>query len=37
VAVGSDLPQLAGETALDPEQREALARDLAGDAPARVG
>jgi Protein of unknown function (DUF3501) len=37
VAVGSDLPQLAGETVLDPEQREALARDLAGDAPARVG
>ncbi len=30
VAVGSDLPALAGETALAPEQREALAADLAG-------
>ncbi len=32
VAVGSDLPQLHGETALDAEQRAALASDLAGDA-----
>jgi uncharacterized protein DUF3501 len=36
VAIGSDLPGLTARTALDPEQREALARDLAGDAP-RVG
>jgi hypothetical protein len=34
VAIGSDLPQLAAETALDAEQREALARDLASDAAA---
>ncbi len=32
VAVGSDLPELTAETALDPEQREALAADLASDA-----
>jgi hypothetical protein len=32
VAVGSDLPQLHGETALDAEQRAALAADLASDA-----
>ncbi len=32
VAVGSDLPQLPGETALDAEQRAALAADLASDA-----
>jgi hypothetical protein len=32
VAVGSDLPALDAETALDAEQREALAADLAGDA-----
>lgn len=31
VAVGSDLPQLQGETALDAEQRAALAADLASD------
>jgi hypothetical protein len=31
VAAGTDLPQLAGETALAPEQREALAADLASD------
>jgi hypothetical protein len=37
VAVGSDLPQLASETVLDPEQREALAHDLSSDAAARVG
>lgn len=37
VAVGSALPALVAETALDPEQREALARDLAADAPARAG
>jgi hypothetical protein len=33
VAVGSDLPALEAETTLDPEQRDALARDLAGDTP----
>ncbi len=32
VAAGSDLPQLPGETALTPEQRAALAADLASDA-----
>ena len=32
VAVGSALPALTSETALDPEQREALAADLASDA-----
>jgi hypothetical protein len=32
VAIGSDLPQLAGETALTPEQRAALEQDLASDA-----
>jgi hypothetical protein len=32
VAVGSDLPALAAETPLDPEQRAALAADLASDA-----
>jgi hypothetical protein len=32
VAVGSDLPQLEGETVLDAEQRAALAADLASDA-----
>ncbi len=32
VAVGSELPALAAETALDAEQRAALAADLAGDA-----
>lgn len=32
VAVGSDLPQLQAETALDAEQRAALAADLASDA-----
>jgi hypothetical protein len=32
VAVGSDLPQLSGRTALAPEQRAALAADLASDA-----
>jgi hypothetical protein len=32
VAIGSDLPALAAETALDPEQRAALAADLASDA-----
>lgn len=32
VAVGSDLPQLQEETALDAEQRAALAADLASDA-----
>ncbi len=32
VAVGSDLPALAAETALDAEQRAALAADLASDA-----
>ncbi len=32
VAVGSDLPALTVETALDPEQRKALAEDLASDA-----
>ncbi len=31
VAVGSDLPQLEGETALDAEQRAALRADLASD------
>lgn len=31
VAIGSDLPQLAAETVLDPEQRSTLERDLAGD------
>jgi len=31
-AVGSDLPQLAVEATLDPEQRDALAADLASDA-----
>jgi hypothetical protein len=31
VAVGSDLPQLPGRTALSPEQRAALAADLASD------
>jgi hypothetical protein len=31
VAVGSDHPQLEGETALDAEQRAALAADLASD------
>jgi Protein of unknown function (DUF3501) len=31
VAVGSDHPQLEGETALDAEQRTALAADLASD------
>jgi len=31
-AVGSDLPALAAETALDAEQRRALADDLASDA-----
>jgi hypothetical protein len=32
VAVGSDLPALTAETALDGEQREALRQDLASDA-----
>jgi hypothetical protein len=32
VAVGSDLPQLRAETRLSPEQRAALAADLASDA-----
>jgi hypothetical protein len=32
VAVGADLPELTVETALDAEQRAALAADLAGDA-----
>ena len=32
VAIGSDLPQLTGETPLTPEQRAALAADLASDA-----
>jgi len=32
VAVGSDLPGLTAETALSPEQRAALAADLANDA-----
>jgi hypothetical protein len=32
VAVGSDLPQLAARTELAPEQRAALAADLASDA-----
>lgn len=32
VAVGTDLPALPGETALDEEQRAALAADLSGDA-----
>jgi hypothetical protein len=32
VAVGSDLPQLAVESALDADQRAALAADLASDA-----
>ena len=32
VAVGSDLSALAAETALEPEQRAALAADLAADA-----
>lgn len=32
VAVGSDLPALAGETALDAEQRAALVADLESDA-----
>jgi hypothetical protein len=32
VAVGVDLPQLTGESALDAEQRAALAADLASDA-----
>ena len=32
VAIGSDLPALSAETALDPEQRAALAADLASDA-----
>jgi hypothetical protein len=32
VAIGSDLPALAGETALADEQREALAADLRSDA-----
>lgn len=32
VAVGSDLPALAAETALSPEQQAALAADLASDA-----
>jgi len=32
VALGSDLPALPAETALTPEQREALAQDLAADA-----
>ncbi len=36
VAVGTDLPGLEAETVLDPEQRDALARDLASDAAARV-
>jgi len=31
VAVGSELPALVAETALDAEQRAALAADLAGD------
>jgi uncharacterized protein DUF3501 len=31
VAVGSDHPQLVGETALDPEQRAALRADLGSD------
>ncbi len=31
VAAGTDLPQLVSETALAPEQREALAADLASD------
>ncbi len=31
VAAGSDLPQLVGETPLTPEQRDALAADLASD------
>jgi Protein of unknown function (DUF3501) len=31
VAIGVDLPQLTGRTALDPEQREALAQDLRGE------
>jgi hypothetical protein len=33
VAVGSDLPQVFGETPLTPEQQAALAADLASDAP----
>ena len=32
VAAGSDLPALTARTALTPEQREALAKDLRGDA-----
>jgi len=32
VAVGSDLPALVGETALDAEQRAALSADLASDS-----
>ena len=32
VAIGSDLPDLLAETALSPEQRAALAADLASDA-----
>ncbi|HEY6101254.1 MAG TPA: DUF3501 family protein [Anaeromyxobacter sp.] len=32
VAVGSDLPQLVGETALDAQQRAALVADLASDS-----
>ncbi len=32
VEVGCDLPQLTGETTLEPEQREAIAADLASDA-----
>ena len=37
VAVGSVLPALEAETVLDPEQRAALAQDLAADAPPRAG
>jgi len=32
VAIGSDLPAMVSETALDPEQRAALAADLGSDA-----
>lgn len=32
IAIGSDLPQLTGETVLSPEQRAALEQDLASDA-----
>lgn len=32
IAIGSDLPALTAETALDPEQQEALRADLASDA-----